>query len=182
MILKMNVEKNMDIVLKLFGEGKDLSVLQMSMRSLVVFIIALVLIRLAGIRAFGKHSSFDNVVTIMLGAVLSRAVVGASGFIPTVAASAVMVIMHRVIGRITTKPSAFSKMIKGEKTILFDNGNIVEHNMRKTQISVDDMLETIRKELHQNSFDNIREIYAERDGSLSIVMKMLSAERLTPNA
>lgn len=178
MILNTNVEKDMDIVLKLFGEGKGLSVLQMSMRSLVVFVIALVLIRLAGIRAFGKHSSFDNVITIMLGAVLSRAVVGASGFLPTVAASAVMVVMHRIIGVITTKPSAFSSMIKGKKTILFKNGNVVEHNMKMTQISIDDMLETIRKQLHQNSFDNITEIYAERDGSLSIVVQKAEHKRL----
>jgi len=161
----------MHTLFKFFGEGKDLTILQMSMRSLVVFIIALLLIRLAGIRAFGKHSSFDNVVTIMLGAVLSRAVVGTSDFIPIVAASTTLVVMHRIIGSITITPSAFSKWIKGERTILFDNGNFLQGNMKKSQISADDMLETIRKELYQESFDNIEKIYAERDGSISIIIQ-----------
>ncbi|MBV4358696.1 DUF421 domain-containing protein [Pinibacter aurantiacus] len=166
----------MHILLELFGEGKDLSSLQMSMRSLVVFIIALILIRLAGIRAFGKHSSFDNVVTIMLGAVLSRVVVGASDFLPTVAASATLVIMHRIIGRLTIKPSLFSKWVKGERTILFDNGSFLQGNMKKSQISVDDMQETIRKKLNQESFDNIKKIYAERDGSISIIVQQHKKE------
>lgn len=161
----------MDILLEFFGEGKNLTVLQMSMRSVVVFAVALILIRLAGIRAFGKHSSFDNVVTIMLGAVLSRAVVGASDFLPTVAASLVLVVMHRIIGSLTTKPSAFSKLIKGERTILFNENGPLDANMKKAQISIDDMLETIRKALHQDSFNDIKRIYAERDGSLSIVVE-----------
>ncbi|NNU33298.1 hypothetical protein HK413_02345 [Mucilaginibacter sp. S1162] len=43
----------MEILLKIFGEGKDLSALQMSCRGIVVFIIALALIRLSGRRSFG---------------------------------------------------------------------------------------------------------------------------------
>jgi len=35
----------MELIKEIFGEGKDLSVIQMSSRGIVVFIIALVLIR-----------------------------------------------------------------------------------------------------------------------------------------
>lgn len=74
----------MDWIKVFFGEGKDLDALQMSCRSVVTFIIALVLLRLAGIRTFGKRSAFDNVIIIMLGSILSRVPVGASPFVRTV--------------------------------------------------------------------------------------------------
>jgi uncharacterized membrane protein YcaP (DUF421 family) len=70
----------MDILQTLVGEGEKLTVLQMSVRAFVMFIITLVLIRFAGLRTFAKQSSFDNIIVIMLGAVLARGVVGASPF------------------------------------------------------------------------------------------------------
>jgi uncharacterized membrane protein YcaP (DUF421 family) len=61
----------------LFGRGEDLTALQMSVRSFIMFFIALALIRIGGMRIFGKKTAFDNILVIMLGAVLARGVVGA---------------------------------------------------------------------------------------------------------
>jgi uncharacterized membrane protein YcaP (DUF421 family) len=49
-----------------FGEGKDLSTLQMAMRTIVVFIACLALIRISGRRSFGNPSPLDYVVAILL--------------------------------------------------------------------------------------------------------------------
>jgi uncharacterized membrane protein YcaP (DUF421 family) len=64
----------------LFGEGTDLGPLQMALRALAVFVLALAMIRTAGRRSIGQHRPFDACTTVLLGAVLSRAVVGASPF------------------------------------------------------------------------------------------------------
>ena len=66
----------MDVINLLFGEGEHLNPLQMACRILVIYLVALLWIRVAGRRAFGRLSTFDNVISILLGAVLSRAVVG----------------------------------------------------------------------------------------------------------
>ena len=59
----------MDILHTLFGEGKDLNSLQMVCRAVGCFFITLALIRIAGIRTFGRRTAFDNVITIMLGSI-----------------------------------------------------------------------------------------------------------------
>ncbi|MGF6482427.1 hypothetical protein QFZ91_004590 [Paraburkholderia sp. JPY419] len=87
----------MDVFFVLFGQGRELDPLQMGLRSIVVFVIAIVLIRVSGRRSFGQRTPFDLVVVILLGAMLSRAIVGASPFIATVVASLVIVVCHRVL-------------------------------------------------------------------------------------
>jgi len=62
---------------QLFGAGRELDALQMSARAFVLFFLMLVLVRVAGRRAFGRKSSFDTIIVITLGALLSRVVVGA---------------------------------------------------------------------------------------------------------
>src|SRR5215831_5355873 len=64
----------------LFGTGPNLTTLQMAVRSFVMFFIALALIRIGGMRIFGKKTAFDNVLSIMLGAILARGVIGATPF------------------------------------------------------------------------------------------------------
>ena len=121
----------MNTIHYLFGEGQDLTMLQMCMRTVITFIILLILIRLAGRRTFAKRSSFDNIIVIMLGAVLARGVVGASPFWATVAASAVMVAMHRLIALLTVKNPKFEKRVKGTYMKLYQHGSLIDNNLEK---------------------------------------------------
>src|SRR5882757_7042576 len=86
----------MQILHSIFGTGRYLNVLQMTARSVVVFIIALILIRVSGRRSFSLHSPLDSIISVILGAVLSRAIVGASGFFPVIASCTALVLIHRL--------------------------------------------------------------------------------------
>src|SRR6185312_3538587 len=105
----------MDLILEIFGEGKDLNPLQMSCRGIVVLLIALILIRVSGRRSFGLHTPLDNIITISLGAVLSRAIVGASPFIPVIVACFVIVLIHRLLGWLIVKSPKFGGIVEGNK-------------------------------------------------------------------
>src|ERR1700712_4472419 len=104
-----------DLIETLFGSGKDLNELQMGCRGFVMFFVTLALIRVAGMRAFGQKSAFDAIIVIMLGAILSRAVTGASAFFPTIIAGIVICILHRVLGLISIYSDGFGAIIKGDK-------------------------------------------------------------------
>ncbi len=160
-----------ELMLKIFGEGKDLTILQMSSRGVVIFIVTLILIHVSGTRSFGLKKALDNIVVILLGAVLSRAVVGASPFIPVVSTSFVIVLLHRLCAWVSIHNKWFSKLVDGEKVLVFKDGIADRRNMDKCLVSDEDLREQVRLKAQTDSLERIKEVYMERNGEMSAVKK-----------
>ena len=160
-----------NIINNIWGDGEYLNALQMSIRAFVMFIIALIFIRLGGLRLFSKKSAFDNVIVIMLGAVLARGIVGASPFFSTVAASAIMILIHRLLAFIAVKSDRLCIILKGDHILLFKDGKILWENMKKATISKNDLMESLRLETQQTSLDEIEMAYLETNGRISFITK-----------
>jgi len=161
----------MYLIYYLFGEGADLNVLQMSVRALLFYTVATLLVRIAGMRAFGKKSAFDTIIVIMLGAVLSRAVVGASPIFPTIAAGLVFAIAHRFLAILSIRVKGLGKIIKGTERVLYKDGIIYHDNMRKSLITDGDLMEGVRLNTGLNSLAEVKEVYMERSGQISVIKK-----------
>lgn len=157
----------METIDQIFGKGTDLTILQISVRAFLMFFISLVLIRLGGIRMFGKKSVFDDIMVIMLGAILSRGIVGANPFFDTVTASAVMILVHRFLGWISIKNAFIEKLIKGRPVILYKDGTIFKKNLQKTSLSESDLMESLRLETKIQSLDKVKTATMETSGRIS---------------
>jgi uncharacterized membrane protein YcaP (DUF421 family) len=162
----------MELITQIFGEGKDLNSLQMAARAIVIFFIALLLIRLSGRRSFGLHTPLDNIIAIMLGAILSRAVVGASDFWGVILTCTVVVLLHRVLSLLTIRNKKLSRLIEGHKILVFSDGKFIRENMEKALVCKEDILEGVRKTALTDQIDQIREIYIERNGDVSSIKKV----------
>lgn len=158
-------------IYQLFGGGKDLNVLQMCCRAFFIFFITLVLLRISGRRTFGKHTAFDNTLAIILGAVLSRAVVGASPFIPTVIASLLLVALHRALAWLSIKNAAISKMLKGDNIPLYKNGKIEKENLGRSLMSEKDLMADLRLKAGSETLEDAEQIYMETTGEVSVIKK-----------
>ena len=159
-----------ETILLIFGQGEELSVGQMSARAIFMFFIALALIRLSGRRSFGSRSPFDNIVVIMLGAILSRAVVGASPFVATVVAGIVICVIHRLLAIIAARNHRISTLIKGREGLIYKDGMLNTTNMKRYNLSMGDLLQGIRAKGNVSSLDEVREIWMERSGELSVIL------------
>ncbi|HEY8930012.1 MAG TPA: YetF domain-containing protein [Mucilaginibacter sp.] len=161
----------MELLKQVFGEGKDLSILQMSCRGIVIFIVALLLIRLSGRRSFGVRTALDNIVSISLGAILSRAVVGASDFAPVVITCFVIVLMHRLFGWFISTSKRFGKVTEGNKIKLYEDGRFLHSNMRRALVCEEDIMQGVRKSALTEDMDLIEKVYIERNGEISAIKK-----------
>jgi uncharacterized membrane protein YcaP (DUF421 family) len=160
----------MDVIETLFGTGTDLNPLQMGLRAVAVFALALALIRASGRRSFGQHRPFDACTTVLLGAVLSRAVVGASPFWATMGAGATLVLLHRAVAMASLRWVWFETLVSGDKRELVDAAGRNRLEMRKGLITERDLDEAIRKKTGEERAP-VKRAVLERDGTITVKAK-----------
>lgn len=161
----------METLVKIFGEGKDLNALQMSSRGVVIFFIALLLIRISGRRSFGIRTPLDNIITISLGAIMSRAVVGASAFVPVIVCCFVIVLLHRIFGWFIANSKAVGRLVEGDKIILFKENKFDRDRMRRALVCQEDIMQGVRKSALTEKLEDIEKVYIERNGEISAIKK-----------
>lgn len=159
---------------ELFGSGRELDALQMSARAFVCFFALLALNRIAGMRAFARKSTFDVIIVITLGAVFSRVIVGASPVLPTVAATVVLALLHRVIAMITAAVPALERIVKGDSTVLYRGGIFDVRRMCRLGISRADIEQAVRKHEHHLSLRDVLEVRYEPTGELTVIEDEIS--------
>lgn len=161
----------METIHVLFGQGRDLNMLQVGCRSIAIFFLCLILIRISGRRSFGLRTPLDNIIVILLGALLSRAVVGVSPFIPVVFSCLLLVLMHRMLCWIMVRNKGISRIVEGKKIILFENNAFVKRNLKRGLVTEEDVMQGVRKSALTDDMEKIKAVYIERNGDISPVKK-----------
>jgi uncharacterized membrane protein YcaP (DUF421 family) len=156
---------------KLIGTDGDLSLLQMSVRAVIAFISALIIIRFSGKRSFGMRSPLDNVISILLGTLFGSAIIGKSPFFSTIFICLLLAALFRFCAWLCVKSHAIGKILKGDKTVIFENGKMNYQNMNKCQVTEQDLLEEIRVNAGIDSTKEVDKAFVERNGTISIVKK-----------
>jgi uncharacterized membrane protein YcaP (DUF421 family) len=135
------------LVLALMGEGDHLTWWQGAVRAFVVFLSTWLLLRVAGRRAFAQKTAFDLCVVLLLGAVLSRAIIGATAFATAFAASLVLVLMHRAVGWLSSRYAAFDRITGGYAIDLIEDGEVDRSRIAQAMVSEEDLKANLRATL-----------------------------------
>jgi uncharacterized membrane protein YcaP (DUF421 family) len=114
----------------------------------------------------------DNIITVLIGAILSRAVTGDVSFTPCIAACTAIVIVHRLFAWIGIHNKLFDRLIKGKSRVLYKNGIPNKKNIAGSLIDENDILEGVRVNSNLSSIEETESIYMERNGEISVVKKM----------
>lgn len=156
-------------LLQWFGENSNLSALQMSLRAAACFFLLLTMIRLSGRRSFGQHTPFDACVSVLLGAILSRAVVGTSPFFETVAACFSIALLHRLTAMLSVRFAVVDRLMNGKPRMLVCKGDKDPKQMRRALISDADLIQALRERANTEQLDSIQKVTLERNGNISVL-------------
>jgi uncharacterized membrane protein YcaP (DUF421 family) len=156
---------------RIWGTGEALEPLQMAARAGVMFFVLLALVRVGGVRIFGRKAPTDAVVAVLLGAIAARGIVGASPFGSTVAAGAVLVVLHRLVAVMFVRFPALARLAAGRRVCLYRDGRIQLANLMRTSISEADLMESLRLETRQDDLSMVREASMEPNGRISFVLR-----------
>lgn len=156
-------------VLGLQLDVEDVDALQMALRTVIIYVITLVIVRIGSKRVMGKASPFDDVVAIMLGSIMSRAINGSAPLLPTVASGAVLLGMHWLFAAVAYRTHRFGLLVKGSRILLIEDGQVQQKGMRRATLSERDLAQALRKEVGHEDPSRIRLAYMERSGEVSVV-------------
>jgi uncharacterized membrane protein YcaP (DUF421 family) len=151
------------------GQAKNLTLLQISIRGLIIFIAGLAMVRVGDRRSLSEKTAFDAIFIVLLGSMLSRAINGTSPFFTTIGASVVLVLIHRVCAFAACRSHAFGKLIKGRDVTLLRDGKIDWGQLRRNLISKHDLEEDLRLEAKTEDVSKIRVARLERSGDISFI-------------
>ena len=150
------------------------------MISSIVAVSALfILTRIMGRKQMSQLTLFDYVISISIGSIASDyAIHGSVHIVEGLTALAIFTLFSIAVSYISVKSYRGRKWLDGVPIILIENGRIIEGNLTKTKLSINDLMEECRQ---KNVFDiaDIEFAILETSGKLSVLLKSQS-QPLTP--
>ncbi len=142
---------------------------ELIVRVTVIYFVILVCIRLTGKREIGQMSPFDLVLLLLIASAVQGAMIGPDkSFLGGILAALTLFSLNAVIARITFKNLRFRRMIEGVPTLLVHNGEILKKNLKKENLSYQDLEEAFR-EHGIASVADVKVAVLEVDGSISVI-------------
>jgi uncharacterized membrane protein YcaP (DUF421 family) len=143
---------------------------QLICRTLIIFFVALILMRLGHKRSLAQKTAFDAAFIIIIGAVLARAINGSAPFFGTIGIACLLVVLHWGLVFIAIRSPGFEKLIKGRPDDLLRGGKELPEAMRRHGVSSSDLEEDLHLCGHRSPSE-IALARLERSGDISFAEK-----------
>ncbi|MCU9595644.1 DUF421 domain-containing protein [Caldibacillus thermolactis] len=148
-------------------------------RSLISFIVLLLLTRLMGKRQVSQLTFFDYIVGITIGSIAAEMSFDQNvRIINGITSLLIWGLIPFILAIISLKSRTFQQLIDGKPTIIIKNGEILEKSMKKVFLSIEELMLLLRE---KNIFkiSDVEIAILETNGQLS-VLKKTSQQPVTP--
>lgn len=156
-----------DLVETIFGRTHDLNAWQECARAVLIFAYGLLLVRLSGRRSFGKWSALDIVVSIVLGSSLSRALTGSAPLLGTMAACALLLILHKLAAQAAARSLFWARLFEGDAITIVRDGAILHGPRMQQSVSQADLDEALRQ-AGVGTLKQVNAVVLEPSGKLTV--------------
>lgn len=141
-------------------------------RTALMYAFLLVLIRASGKRTLAEVTIFDFITLLVMSEATQQALTG-NDFSVTNAMIVVLtlVVLNRGMDYFSARNKTASRIFNGQPTILVDDGQVLEGQLRHAEVDLGDILEHGRQTQAIERLEQIKWAILERDGSISIIPK-----------
>lgn len=139
-------------------------------RAMAIYFVLLVVFRIAGRRALLQMTSFDLILLLIISEATQQALLG-DDFSVTGAALTIitLIVLDISLGFIKKKSNWVDYMLDGSPVILVEYGKPVEDKLKKTGITVDDIMVSARTNQGIHELSSIKFAILEKNGHISII-------------
>ncbi len=155
----------------------DIPVLEKIIRPIIVYAFLLVAFRLAGKRELGQITPFDLIILLTISNVLQNAMIGSDNSLGGGLIGAVtLFVLNGLLSRLIYRFPRLVRWIEGGPTVLIEKGKILEPNLRREVMTLEELQRALRK--HDLGWEDISQIHRallELDGTVTIQLKRETA-------
>jgi len=145
------------------------TLLDVALRTSVVYFALLIGLRLTGTRQLGQMSTFDLVLLLIIANAVQNAMVGPdTSLTGGLVAAGVLIGWHRVIDWWRLRSRGVSKLLAGEGIMLIHAGRILDEHCVRAGITHDELRQALR-EHGVASVQDVMLAVLEPDGAISVV-------------
>ena len=133
-------------------------------RTLVVYLGLLVLLRLAGKRQLAQLSTLDLVVLLLLSNVVQNAIIGNETSLPGgLLGAAILLVGNNVLVRLSYRYAWVNRMLNGTSTVLYEHGRLEQKNLQHELMTQQELVSALR---HQGfDLDDVERVDLEPEGT-----------------
>jgi uncharacterized membrane protein YcaP (DUF421 family) len=139
------------------------------LKTILVYFALLCMLRLAGRRTIGQLSSFDLVVTLIIGGATQRALLGQDySVVNALLVVTTLIVLDVGISLIERDWPTFAKLVNGNPLIVVERGRLLRDRMRRARLTEGEVLSVARRHGLER-LDDVKYAILEASGDISII-------------
>jgi len=152
--------------------------LEVTLRTAVVYIVVLVGVRLSGKREVGQMTPFDLTLLLLISNAVQNAMTGPdTSLLGGVVAASTLLLLNYLIAEVSGGNRRFRKLVQGQPSLLVHDGEVITSHMAREHVSMDELNRALR-EHGIASCKDVALAVLEVDGSISC----LKYDEIKPDA
>ena len=142
--------------------------IQLIMRISVMYLYALVLVRVSGKRSFGNLSALDLVITSAGGDNFDNVIYGEIEIVPGLVGLGTLVLMHILVALAASRSKKIYQLVNSLPTLVIQKGKLLPKNLARERTRADTVLSELRL-VGQEHLNEIEEARWEPEGQISVL-------------
>ena len=148
-------------------------------RTAIVFLVLLVIMRLMGKRQIGEMQPFELVITLLISELACIPMADASvPLLYGVVSVVTIFVLHEIVTLIDLKGKPFKALLSGKPSVVVNKNGIDAYELKRNRLDVSDLIESLRSAGYF-SLDSIDYALYESNGTFSALPKENYEEKQT---
>ncbi|MCC0177146.1 DUF421 domain-containing protein [Waterburya agarophytonicola K14] len=138
----------------------------------IAYVAIIFMLRISGKRTLSKWNSFDFVVTIAFGSILSSILLSTKDSFGTgILAFALLVLFQYILSWVSVRYSLVQKLVKAEPALLLYKGQIKDEVLKRERVAEGEILAALRAS-GVSAIEDADAVVLETDGSFSVITNL----------
>lgn len=142
------------------------------LRAAGVYFVLLLLFRLSGRRTLGQMTAFDFVLLLIISEATQNAMIGDDYSVTNgVLVIVTLILLNIALSLLKDRSRKIEELIDGVPTVLVADGKLLDRELRKARVGVEDILHAAREKQGLERMDQIKYAVLEVSGGINVIPK-----------